>query len=84
MLRFDVIQEHGDVAHVVLVEVYRDADAAAAHKQTAHYATWRDTVAPMMAEPRRSATFAAVFPHDSERWATRTTPKAVPESDLDG
>ena len=52
VLRFDVIQDNDDPDHVVLVEVYRDADAAAAHKQQPHYATWRDTVAEMMAEPR--------------------------------
>lgn len=46
----------------MLVEEYRDADGAAAHKQTAHYATWRDTVADMMAEPRESTKFHAVFP----------------------
>ena len=42
VLRFDVIQDQADPAHVVLVEVYRDADAAAAHKLTPHYAAWRD------------------------------------------
>ena len=70
VLRFDVIQDQADPAHVVLVEVYRDPDAAAAHKETAHYATWRDTVAEMMAEPRSSTKFAPVFPDDAERWAT--------------
>ena len=39
----------------VLIEVYRTPEAAAAHKETAHYAKWRDTVEPMMAEPRRKA-----------------------------
>ena len=68
--RFDVIQDQADAAHVVLVEVYRDAEAAAAHKATAHYATWRDTVAEMMAEPRASTTFSAVFPTEVERWAS--------------
>jgi (4S)-4-hydroxy-5-phosphonooxypentane-2,3-dione isomerase len=62
VVRFDVIQDHADPAHVVLVEVYRDVDASAAHKQTPHYATWRDTVADMMAQPRESAKFAAIFP----------------------
>lgn len=60
--RFDVLQEQGDATRFVLVEVYRDAEAAAAHKATAHYPVWRDTVAPMMAEPRRSVKFAPVFP----------------------
>ncbi len=59
--RFDVIQDQADPAHVVLVEVYRDADAATAHKETAHYATWRDTVADMMAQPRASEKYDVVF-----------------------
>jgi (4S)-4-hydroxy-5-phosphonooxypentane-2,3-dione isomerase len=60
--RFDVLQDEGDAAHVVLTEVYVDQAASDAHKQTAHYARWRDAVAPMMAEPRASTRFAAVFP----------------------
>jgi (4S)-4-hydroxy-5-phosphonooxypentane-2,3-dione isomerase len=66
VLRFDVIQDHADPTHVVLVEVYRDDEAAAAHKDTAHYATWRDAVAPMMAVPRKSTKFSAVFPTGAE------------------
>jgi autoinducer 2-degrading protein len=70
VLRFDVIQDRADPAHVVLVEVYRDDDAAAAHKETSHYATWRDAVADMMAQPRSSTKFDAVFPPDGERWVS--------------
>lgn len=62
VLRFDVLADEADPAHVVLVEEYRDEAGAAAHKQTAHYAAWRDTVADMMAEPRASTRFRAVFP----------------------
>lgn len=69
VLRFDVIQDQSDRTRVVLVEVYRDADAAAAHKHTAHYATWRDAVADMMAEPRSSTAFTALFPVEADRWA---------------
>jgi autoinducer 2-degrading protein len=54
VLRFDLLADREDPAHFVLVEVYRDGAASAAHKETAHYTTWRDTVAPLMAEPRRS------------------------------
>jgi quinol monooxygenase YgiN len=54
------------VARFVLVEVYRDAGAAAAHKETKHYPVWRDAVAPMMAEPRFSVKFNNVFPNDKE------------------
>src|SRR5919202_4968770 len=60
--RFDVLQDEGDAGHVVLNEVYVDQSASDAHKQTAHYARWRDAVAAMMAEPRASKRFAAAFP----------------------
>lgn len=62
--RFDVIQQADDPARFILVEVYRSADAAAAHKETAHYAKWRDAVADMMAEPRRSVKYQNAFPED--------------------
>jgi (4S)-4-hydroxy-5-phosphonooxypentane-2,3-dione isomerase len=62
--RFDVIQQQDDPARFVLVEAYRTAEAIAAHKETAHYAAWRDAVAPMMAEPRKSTKYTNVFPGD--------------------
>lgn len=63
--RFDVIQQQDDPARFVLVEVYRTPEAPAAHKQTAHYLTWRDTVAGMMAEPRQAVTFTPLFPDEA-------------------
>ncbi|MGA2633995.1 MAG: putative quinol monooxygenase [Terracidiphilus sp.] len=60
--RFDVVQQQDDASRFVLIEIYRDAEAAAAHKETAHYAKWRDAVAPMMAEPRSSVKYNSVFP----------------------
>ncbi|MGO8759065.1 MAG: putative quinol monooxygenase [Terracidiphilus sp.] len=65
--RFDVVEQQDDATRFVLIEVYRTPDAAAAHKETAHYAKWRDAVAPMMAEPRQSVKYNAVFP-DPEGW----------------
>ena len=65
--RFDVIQQADDPTRFILVEVYRSQEATAAHKETAHYAKWRDAVAPMMAEPRSSVKFSNVFPAD-EGW----------------
>ncbi|HEY5043229.1 MAG TPA: putative quinol monooxygenase [Verrucomicrobiae bacterium] len=62
--RFDVVQQIEDPARFLLVEVYRDAAANAAHKETQHYAVWRDGVADMMAEPRFSVKFNNVFPDD--------------------
>ncbi len=56
--RFEVLQDHADPTHFVLVEAYRTAEAPAAHKETEHYKLWRDTVASMMAKPRASEKFA--------------------------
>ena len=64
--RFDVVQQQDDPTRFVFVEVYRDANAAAAHKETKHYPVWRDAVASMMAEPRSSVKFNNVFPDDQE------------------
>jgi (4S)-4-hydroxy-5-phosphonooxypentane-2,3-dione isomerase len=63
--RFDVIQQAGDPTRFVLVEVYRSPEATVQHKETAHYAAWRDTVAEMMAEPRSSVKYSNVFPPDA-------------------
>jgi autoinducer 2-degrading protein len=65
--RFDVVQQQDDATRFVLVEVYRTPEAQAAHRETAHYAKWRDAVAPMMAEPRQSAKYNAIFP-DRQGW----------------
>lgn len=65
--RFDVVQQVDDPSLFLLVEVYRTDDASARHKETAHYAKWRDAVASMMAEPRTSVKFTNLFPSD-EGW----------------
>jgi len=62
--RFDCVQQQDDPTRFVLVEAYRTPEAPAAHKETQHYQTWRDTVAPMMAEPRTSVKFGNLFPED--------------------
>ena len=62
--RFDVIQQLDDPTRFVLVEVYRTPEDPARHKETAHYQTWRETVAEMMAEPRSSVKYANVFPDE--------------------
>ncbi len=65
--RFDVIQQKDDPTRFILVEVYRTAEDAARHKETAHYKIWRDTVADMMAEPRKGVKYENIFPYD-EGW----------------
>jgi quinol monooxygenase YgiN len=64
--RFDILQDADDPAVFTLVEIYRTAEGVAAHKETAHYRTWRDTVADMMAEPRASTRFLVVSPDDRD------------------
>ena len=64
--RFDVLQQQEDPTRFILVEVYRDADAPARHKETAHYARWRDTVADWMVAPRIGVKYDNVFPDDEE------------------
>jgi quinol monooxygenase YgiN len=65
--RFDFAQQQDDPTRFVLVEAYRTTEAPAAHKETPHYKTWRDTVAPMMAEPRSSVKLENIFP-DAQAW----------------
>jgi quinol monooxygenase YgiN len=62
--RFDVIQQVDDPTRFVLVEVYRTPEAPAFHKQTAHYAKWRDAAESMMPEPRTRFTYTNLFPDD--------------------
>ena len=60
--RFDVLQQQDDPTRFLLVEVYRSAEAPAAHKQTAHYKAWAEAVADMMAVPRSSVKYDKVYP----------------------
>jgi autoinducer 2-degrading protein len=60
--RFDILQSPDDPGRFLLYEAYASAEDAAAHKQTAHYAQWRDTVAPMMAAPRQGVPMRGLFP----------------------
>ena len=62
--RFDVVQQEDDPTRFILVEIYRSQEATVAHKETRHYAVWRDTVADMMAEPRKAVRLANVWPGD--------------------
>lgn len=63
--RFDVLQQNDDPTRFVLVEVYRDAEAPARHKETAHYHNWAAAVADMLAEPRYSIKYTNCFPDDA-------------------
>lgn len=61
-LRFDVLQDPEDATKFMLYEAYESADGAAAHKQTSHYLTWRETVADWMAKPRQGVPYTVIAP----------------------
>jgi autoinducer 2-degrading protein len=60
--RFDVLQSTTDPTRFVLYEAYASEADAAAHKQTAHYLRWRETVADWMAEPREGVPYVGLCP----------------------
>ncbi len=70
-LRFDVNQGADNPDYFLLYEVYRDEQAATAHKSTPHYLQWRDAVANWMAEPRQAVRHVGRFPESEEQWLTR-------------
>ena len=61
-VRFDILQSADDTAKFVFYEAYKTPQDAAAHKQTAHYLAWRDTVADWMAEPRKGIVYDGLYP----------------------
>ena len=66
-VRFDVLQQAEDPTRFVLVEIYKTAEASAAHKETAHYRLWRDAVMKMMTEPRQGIRYTSIFPQEADR-----------------
>jgi len=62
--RFDFLQQKDDPTRFVLYEVYRDAEAPAAHKQSPHYNEWAAKVDQMFAAPRTRALYANLEPDD--------------------
>lgn len=69
-LRFDVLQQADDPNRFLLYEVYRDEAGSKAHKATAHYARWAETIKDWMAEPRHSVKYASLFPESPQQWST--------------
>ncbi|HEX5171187.1 MAG TPA: antibiotic biosynthesis monooxygenase [Cyclobacteriaceae bacterium] len=61
-LRFDILQDSNDQSKFVLYEAYASERAVTAHKETPHYAKWRDTVTPWMAKPREGVKHKLLFP----------------------
>jgi len=64
--RFDVYQQKDDPTRFSLIEIYRDEDAPAKHRESSHYLRWRDAVESMLVEPRTRITYDIYFPPPAE------------------
>lgn len=69
-LRFDILQSRQDNTQFVFYEAYVSEADALRHKQTLHYAKWRDTVTDWMASPRQGVRYDGLYP----RFASARTP----------
>ena len=65
-LRFDVVVDNDDPDHYLFYEVYRDGDAFAAHRDSEHYARWRQAADVCLSEPL-DATHTAMVVTRSDR-----------------
>ena len=65
-VRFDVLRAEDDENRFMLYEVYHSRDAFLSHQKTSHYLSWREAVAPMMAQPRQGIKHTSVFFGDGE------------------
>ena len=63
--RFDFSQQADDPTRFILVEAYHSPAGHAAHRETPHYALWRDTVNAMMASTRTSVKYSCLFPDEA-------------------
>jgi len=67
-MRFDVLQCKDNPARFLLYEAYVSEEATKAHKQTAHYLKWKETVADWMAKPREGISFTVICPAERNQW----------------
>ena len=66
VLRFDVLQSESNPAEFLLYEVYESQEAALTHKETVHYLKWKEAIEPMMAEPRKRASYKLIAPEPED------------------
>jgi (4S)-4-hydroxy-5-phosphonooxypentane-2,3-dione isomerase len=64
--RFDLLQQSADPTRFELIEIYRNPEDPAKHKETSHYNKWRELAEPMLAEPRSRTVYTNVFPVDQD------------------
>ena len=67
-VRFDVLQQADDPYRFMIYEVFESEEAAKAHKETAHYLKWRDTVREFMAVERFGVRYNIIEPSGRSEW----------------
>ena len=78
--RFDVLRAVEDPSKFLLVEIYKTAAGPVAHKETDHYAQWRENVQDMMATPRSARKYVPVYPWPG-LWGTAAASRRAREVD---
>jgi autoinducer 2-degrading protein len=61
-IRFDLLRQADDPTRFILYEWYADEAAARAHKETPHYAEWRERTTGMFEETRHGVRYVGLFP----------------------
>ena len=79
--RFDVLRAVEDPSKFLLVEIYGTAAGPVAHKETDHYAQWRENVQDMMATPRSARKYVPVYPWPG-LWGTAAASRRAREAEL--
>lgn len=67
-LRFDILQSSEDPGRFTLYEAYDSEESSAAHKKTAHYLRWKETVADWMEKPRVGIPHRVIAPVELKQW----------------
>ena len=67
-LRFDVLQSREDPGRFTLYEAYDSEESSAAHKKTAHYLRWKETVEDLMEKPRVGTAHTVIAPVELKQW----------------
>jgi len=67
-LRFDLLQDAQEPTKFMIYEAYETEEFSAAHKNTAHYLKWRDSVADWMDMPRKGVKYSIVAPLNKQEW----------------
>jgi (4S)-4-hydroxy-5-phosphonooxypentane-2,3-dione isomerase len=59
---FEFFQDQDEPTHFALVEKYRNVEAQAAHRESAHYLRWKKVADAVTSEPRTRAQFSEIDP----------------------